>query len=147
MRYELTTEQYNGPLDKLLELIEEKKLEISRVSMAEVTADFLEYLETLKTQTEESEYPHILADFLVVASKLLLIKSKTLLPSLELSSEEEIDLRDFEARLKLYQELKHTQTYIKKDWNPIPFMFAREFLTSSEPIFYPPNLISPQMLY
>ncbi|MCL4437529.1 hypothetical protein M1513_00625 [Patescibacteria group bacterium] len=39
--YELRTEKFNGPLEKLLELIEERKLEIAEISLAEITGDFL----------------------------------------------------------------------------------------------------------
>ena len=42
--YELKLEQFSGPIEKLLELIEEKKLEITELSLAEVTADFLQYI-------------------------------------------------------------------------------------------------------
>ena len=99
MPYELSLEYYKGPLDKLLELVEEKKLEITQISLAEVTADFLNYLKTL----DESRANHsLIADFLVVASKLVLIKSKMLLPSLPLDEEEESDIRNLEERLKLF---------------------------------------------
>jgi len=146
MEHNINLEYYNGPLDKLLELIENKKLEITEVSLADVTADFLEYLGTLRVSSSEEDYPSMLADFLLVASKLLLIKSKALLPSLELSEEEETDLHAFETRLKLYQELKKTQNYIRNGWSPLPSMFAREFLMSSEMIFYPPSKISTELM-
>ena len=45
--YELTTEKFSGPMQKLLELIEEKKLEITEFSLAEITADFLEYVKKM----------------------------------------------------------------------------------------------------
>lgn len=147
VEHNLNLENFNGPLDKLLELIETKKLEITKVSLASVTADFLEYLETLKKESSEEEYPSTLADFLLIASRLLLIKSKALLPSLELTEEEEMDIKDLEERLKLYQELKKTQEYIKQKWDPVPSMFAREFLTSHEVIFYPPSNISSNLMH
>ena len=84
MNYELKTEQFSGPIEKLWELIEEKKLEITELNLAEVTADFLNYLKTI-----EKVEPKLLADFVVIASRLLLIKSKALLPNLELTVEEE----------------------------------------------------------
>jgi len=147
VEHSLNLENFNGPLDKLLELIETKKLEITKVSLASVTADFLEYLEELKKESSEEEYPSTLADFLLVASRLLLIKSKALLPSLELTEEEEMDIKDLEERLKLYQELKKTQEHIKQKWSPAPSMFAREFLTSHDVIFYPPSDISSNMMH
>ena len=54
MTYELALNGYKGPLDKLLELVEEKKLEITQISLAEVTADFLKYLKKLAASEEAS---------------------------------------------------------------------------------------------
>ncbi len=137
MEYELKLEQYQGPLRKLLELVEEKKLEITLISLAQVTAGFLEYVGKLKTQGEIA--PRILSDFLSVASKLVLIKSKILLPFLELDKEEEDDIKNLELQLKIYQELKNAQKLVKDIWSNKPRIFSREFLASSEPFFYPPK--------
>ena len=136
MQYELNLDKYKGPLEKLLELIEEKKLEITTVNLAEVTGGFFEYLRKLEAANANHS---LVADFLVVASKLLLIKSKTLLPSLELTEEEETDIKSLEERLKLYQELKKTREYIKEGWHMEPMVYSRAFLSGAEPIFYPPK--------
>ena len=116
MSYELKFDYYEGPLDKLLNLVEEKKLEITAVNLAEVTADFIKYVETLEAEGARGT----IADFLIVASKLILIKSKVLLPGLELSEEEESDVRSLEFRLKLYKELKLAQARIKSGWSVPP---------------------------
>jgi len=137
--YELKLETYKGPLEKLLELIEEKKMEVTSVNIAEVTGDFLQYIEKLGADEKTREY---IADFLVVASKLILIKSKVLLPSLPLTEEEESDISNFEARLRLYQELKHAQPHIKEGWKEYPQMMHREFLMTMGPLFYPPKRIT-----
>ncbi|MFH0712834.1 MAG: segregation/condensation protein A [Candidatus Jorgensenbacteria bacterium] len=142
--YELSLEKYRGPLDKLLELVLEKKLEISEVSLAEVTADFLGYLGKLE---EERVNPTVITDFLVVASKLVLIKSKNLLPSLDLNQEEEEDIRLFEVRLKIYAEFKNAQKLIKENWNDYPRMAAREFLSTTSASFYPPQKVAGKDLY
>lgn len=151
--FELRLEYFQGPLDKLLGLIEEKKLEVSQVSLASVTNDFLNYLDQFKIALTEGQVdedsplfdapPELLADFLVVASRLLLIKSKSLLPSLELSAEEEGEIKDLEKRLALYREFKKTQEHIKDLWSEMPQMYTREFLTSTEPLFYPPSELKP----
>ena len=108
MLYELKLETYQGPLDKLLELVEGKKLEITKISLADVTADFLNFLKKLES---EGANHSLIADFLVVASKLILIKSKVLLPALTLSEEEESDIHDLEARLKIYAELSRQKRF------------------------------------
>src|SRR5262245_8487868 len=95
MDYALRLQQYEGPLEKLLELIEERKLDVNEISLAEVTDDFLKYLEQLPAVA-----PALLADFLTIGSRLVLIKSKSLLPELPLSAEEESDIKDLERRLE-----------------------------------------------
>lgn len=150
MDYELISGTYQGPIDKLLELIEEKKLEITQISLAEVTADFLRSIESLRARFEKEHdiaHEQLLADFLSVASKLLLIKSKALLPALILTEEEEADTKDLEVRLKLYQEFKAAERHIKSGWNEFPNMGAREFLATSEPLFYPPKGNLPSELH
>ncbi|MDD5431235.1 MAG: segregation/condensation protein A [Candidatus Pacebacteria bacterium] len=139
MSYEYKNDKFSGPLDKLLELIEEKKLEITAFSLAEVTADFLSYLKNL---AEETKHPSVIADFVVVASRLLLIKSKTLLPSLELSKEEEGDIKDLETRLKIYKEYKNASVQIKQKWDENKQLFSRQFLQSMPTAFCPPPDLS-----
>jgi segregation and condensation protein A len=117
--YELKTATYSGPLEKLLELIEERKLPIEEVSLAAVTDDFLKYLETLKFGEGEGNRRadlRVLADFIVVASRLIFIKSKSLLPDLTLSGEEEADIKDLEVRLKLYRALRPAMKLLAASW-------------------------------
>ncbi len=125
MAYELKTEYYQGPIETLLELIEKKQLPITQISLAQVTGDFLDYLQKLEKTGID---PYLLADFLVVASKLILIKSKEILPFLSLTEEEEEELIRFEWGLKVYQELKKTHGFIKEKWQELPQMFNREFM-------------------
>ncbi len=134
--YELSFEYYKGPLEKLLELIEEKKLEVTTVSLAEVTGGFFDYLGKLE---EAGAGNFVIADFLSVASKLLLIKSKFVLPSLVLSEEEEEDIQGLEKRLKVYQEFKQAKVYIKEMWRANEVMMTREFLKGMAQSFYPPK--------
>lgn len=120
--YELKTGEFEGPLDKLLGLIEERQLEITKINLAEVTADFISFIKTL-----EKTHPKFLADFIAVASKLILIKSHTLLPTLELSKEEEEDMKELEERLRLYKEFKLAEKNIKSMWAK-KISYGREYL-------------------
>lgn len=133
MSYEIKTHAYNGPLDKLLELIEGKKLEITLVNLGQVTGDFLEYIKTVETGL----HPRILSDFIVVASRLMLIKSKALLPDLELTEEEERDIHDLEERLKIYKEFKAAGLLLKKSFGSSPKSFSRPLMLGVVSIFYP----------
>lgn len=100
--------QFSGPLDLLLGLIQDQKMEISEISMSHVTEQFLRYLEKLE-ETDALE----LADFLVVAAKLLFAKSRHLLSSIEPDEEEGPPL---EEQLKLYRLFVETSKKIDKLW-------------------------------
>ncbi|HYE22685.1 MAG TPA: segregation/condensation protein A, partial [Verrucomicrobiae bacterium] len=73
MSVKVKIEQFEGPLDLLLQLIEEQQMDITSVSLAKVTEQFLDYVKNLQVKN-----PMGLADFLVIAAKLLVIKSKAL---------------------------------------------------------------------
>ena len=73
--YRVALPVFEGPLDLLLHLIERQELDITQVSLAQVTNQYLEYMGQLREHD-----PDDLTDFLVVAAKLLLIKSRALLP-------------------------------------------------------------------
>ncbi len=137
--YELSFEYYQGPIEKLLELIEDQKLEVTIVSLAEVTGGFFDYLEKIEKQGVGNS---LVADFLSVASKLLLIKSKSVLPSLELSEEEEADIKNLELRLKVYREFKQAKLYLKDVWKPTEVMGTREYLKGVAEVFYPPKSVT-----
>jgi segregation and condensation protein A len=102
---------FEGPLDLLLHLIEERELDITKVSLAAVTDQYLDYM----NQVEELN-PDRLADFLIVAAKLLLIKSRTLLPqpSDEIDEEEEEDVGDeLVRRLIEYRKFKNAAAELR----------------------------------
>jgi segregation and condensation protein A len=73
--YQVRLPVFEGPLDLLLHLIEREKMDISTVSIAQITDQFIAYVKTL-----EEVQPHTLADFLVMAARLVYIKSRLLLP-------------------------------------------------------------------
>lgn len=101
--YQVQLPVFEGPLDLLLHLIEEQELDITKVSLAQVTQDYLDYLGSAETID-----PDHLADFLVVAAKLIYIKSTVLLPQpVSLEDEEEEDVGDDLVRqLRLYKQFK-----------------------------------------
>jgi len=134
--YNLKLNNFEGPLDLLLQLIDSADLDITEVALSEVADQFMGYLE----QVEERR-PEILADFLVIASKLLLIKSKALLPSLEIEGDEEgIDL---EQQLKMYKDFFEAAKKVEQILLAKNFMFSREKLAVDvDVIFNPPKKIS-----
>jgi len=122
-QYDLSLKVFSGPLDKLLELVEAKKLDINNISLAEVTNDFLAYLKTL----EKIETP-FLADFISVASRLILIKSKSLLPDFVLTPEEEHDIKDLEERLNVYRAFRPALRSMGKLWAAGSWQISRPYL-------------------
>lgn len=94
------TAVFEGPLDLLLELIEKRKLMINDVSLAAVTDEYIEKISGQDMPVGET------AEFVALAATLLLIKSRSLLPTLELSPDESRDIKELEYRLAVYQIIK-----------------------------------------
>jgi len=111
--------QFEGPLDALLRMIEARKLSISEVNLAEVCDAYIGYVERLP-QMPLAET----AQFLVVASTLLLIKSRSLLPMLELSEEERESVDDLERRLARLAMVKKAARVLSKSWGEAPLALA-----------------------
>lgn len=140
MPYKIKLEQFEGPLDLLLQLIEQEEMDITQVSLAHVTEQYLQYLNTTADISTEE-----LADFLVVAAKLLLIKSRTLLPQLEWEEEEGTDL---EHQLKIYREFYEASKLLHKMILKKRWLFARErMLVRIERVFNPPKSLTADKLH
>ncbi len=105
---QVKVEQFEGPLDLLLQLIEQQQLDVSTVALASVTEQFLAYVKNLQEKN-----PINLADFLIIAAKLLVIKSKSLLPNLDLGIEEEESAFDLTAQLLQYKKYKEAAKYLR----------------------------------
>lgn len=106
--YTVKTEVFEGPLDLLLELVTQRKLFVNDISLSQVTDDFIRYID------EHEEFPiGESAEFIVVASTLMLIKSRSLLPMIRLTDEEEESIHDLENRLALYARIKELALGLK----------------------------------
>jgi len=129
--YEVQTEVFQGPLDLLLYLIEKRKLHICDISLSKITDDYIEYLKKIEGSSIKNSI-----DFVLTASILMLIKSKSLLPTLDLTLEEEQSIDDLEKRLKEYQEIKRLSCYIKESFGK-KNIFFRQANVNIKPIFSP----------
>ena len=106
--YTVKTAVFEGPLDLLLDLVTKRKLFVNDVSLSQVTDDFIHYLE------EHEEFPiGESAEFIVVASTLMLIKSRSLLPMIQLTDEDEESIHDLENRLAIYARVKELAAGLK----------------------------------
>ncbi len=106
--YHIKTEQFEGPLELLLDLVEKRKLFINEISLARVADDYISHLKQFEKLPVD-----FVSNFLIVASTLILIKSKSLLPTLSLTTEETQDIHELENRLKEYQRIRELSVYVK----------------------------------
>jgi len=109
--YQVALPVFEGPLDLLLHLIEREELDITEVSLAQITNQYLEYLAQLSERD-----PDNLADFVVIAAKLLLIKSRVLLPQppASLKPEEEDVGDDLIRQLMEYKRFKEAAQWLRQ---------------------------------
>ncbi len=133
---QIKIEQFEGPLGLLLKIIEKEELDITEISLANIADQYVEYI-----KTTDKINPDEMADFLVLAAKLLFIKSKALLPFLFAEEEEEIE--ELEEHLKMYKEFLEASKKIEKIIGNKKFMFAREFnrkaMLTNANVFSPPK--------
>lgn len=104
--YIIKTEQFEGPLDVLLSCIEKRKLLINHVALSTVTEEFISFIDSLESEGES--FLRRKTSFITIASILILIKAKSLLPILDLNPEEQIDVADLEKRLKMLDLMRKT---------------------------------------
>ena len=138
--YNVKTINFEGPFGVLLNLIEERKLFINEISLAQVTEDYLKYLNSL-----EKTHPDEIASFVVVAATLILIKSKSLLPNLNLTSEEEGDIKNLEDRLKLYELYIQLSGNVKNIFGE-KIIFAPEERRRENLVFLPDDQITKESM-
>jgi segregation and condensation protein A len=108
---QLQLDLYNGPLDLLLSLIEQHRLDITAISLAQVADQYMQAVAQL-----ESPDPDAIAEFLVIGAKLLVIKTRALLPKppAELASADDEDVGDQLARqLAEYQRFKRAAAQLR----------------------------------
>ena len=146
--YTIKTAGFEGPFGLLLDLIEKRKLFINDVSLATVTEDYLEYMNKLGGLSPAREggaqaglSPQEISNFILVASTLILIKSKSLLPNLNLTSEEEGDIRSLEEQLRLYELFTKLSLHIKSNFGK-KIIFAPQEQKNQVLVFLPDNQIT-----
>lgn len=99
MTYTIRTEKFEGPLELLLELIERAELPITDVALAQVTDGYVQYLQSHQGEID----PRGVVDFLVVASRLLLLKSREILPLFHFEKDEDETGPTLAEQLLLYK--------------------------------------------
>ena len=106
--YSISVPVFSGPLDLLLRLIEREELDITQVSLTQVTDQYLKQMTELRERRVEG-----LADFLVLAARLLLIKSQALLPKPPEIGITEIDPgEELAKQLRMYKKFKDMSEWL-----------------------------------
>jgi segregation and condensation protein A len=127
--------QFEGPLDLLLDLVEKRRLHISDVTLSQVADNFINYVKSF------DEFPmKDSADFILVASTLLLIKSKSLLPGLSLTEEEQESIEELERRLESYKTYKEAAQVLSKIFGK--FLYFPKEKRWQKSVFYPTSEIT-----
>jgi segregation and condensation protein A len=106
--FQIKTDKFEGPLDLLLQLIEKRKFFINDISLAKIANDYIEAVEAHPGFSMADT-----ANFIFIASTLVLIKSRSLLPALSLTNEEEGDIENLKRRLELYARMKEISVHIE----------------------------------
>lgn len=102
-QYTIKMENFEGPLDLLCHLIDKNKMDICDIKICEITDQYLAYLNEMQQMNLD-----VTSEFIVMASRLIYLKSKSLLPSVVEEDEEEIDLVQMLIEYKKYKEFTFT---------------------------------------
>ncbi len=127
-KIQIKLENFEGPLDLLCHLIDKNKMNIYDINLNMLTDQYIEYINQMEKQKLE-----IGSEFLVMASTLLLIKSKGLLPKSDNNEEEEITEEELIRRIVEYKKYKEITTKLKELYNT----YSNRFYRTTEDIELP----------
>lgn len=132
--YQVRLEKFEGPMELLLDLIEKEQLAITELSLAKIADGYLEYIRNNGNINLEH-----LAEFLVVASRLILIKSRALLPVFTVTEEEEQEIEDLTHQLEEYKKFKEAAAKLSELVSFNKIAYSRSGFPDVMPVFYPPS--------
>lgn len=139
-KFSIKTDAFEGPLELLLELVEKRKLLINDISLAAVTDEYMQHVSVMQELSLTNT-----SQFVALAATLLLIKSKSLLPVLELTQEEEEGIESLETRLKLYKIYRDAANTLAERFG-VNMSHDRQFARDTNPIFVTDNYTSEEAL-
>lgn len=126
-KYSIKIDNFEGPLDLLCYLIDKNKMDIYDVKLSEITNQYIEYLNAMEKMNLE-----IASEFLVMASTLLYLKSKNLLPKQD-NDEEEITEEELIRRITEYKKFKEISQVLKENY----LIYSNRFYKNQEVIKLP----------
>lgn len=107
--FSIKTPSYEGPFEVVLDLIEARKLLVNELALASITDEFIQHVKAQTTFPVEET-----ANFIQIAATLLLIKSKSLIPDLTLTEEEQHDVDDLKRRLETYERMREASRELSR---------------------------------
>lgn len=122
---------FEGPLEVLLELVEKRKLFVNDISLASVTDDFITYIR------DRGMYPDMVSSFLHTASTLILIKARSLLPTLELTPDEENSIVELKERVALLALIQERSVVLTKQFRKT--IYSGHYIHKKEVQYTPPS--------
>ncbi len=141
MEFTLKLERFEGPYTKLLDLIVERKLSITEISLVNVADDYINYIKSIDTKDHAD-----ISQFILVASTLILMKAKSLLPGLVYTEEEEKQVHDLEHKLEIYKILTEVSSLVRLIFGK-KILYERGRITYKGGfIFVPDNRVTKEML-
>ena len=126
-KYAIKIENFEGPLDLLCHLIEKNKMDIYDINLNEITDQYIQYLNAMEKMNLE-----IASEFVVMASTLLYLKSKNLLPKQE-EEEEELTEEELIRRIIEYKKYKEISKVLKQNYD----INGNRYYKNQEPIKLP----------
>lgn len=126
-KYSIKIDNFEGPLDLLCYLIDKNKMNIYDVNLAEITDQYIEYINAMEKMNLE-----IASEFIVMASTLLYLKSKNLLPKQE-EETEEITEEELIRRIIEYKKFKEISKVLKENYK----IYSNRFYKGQEEIKLP----------
>lgn len=132
--------EFNGPMDLLLNLVEKEKIDVENLDLSKITNKFIEEVENMKNHSTKD-----LTDFIYLASTLLYIKSKKLLPKNDFAQEDTVDEEIIKQRLIEYKKFKE----ISKQLSTLEEISSKHFRKMKEDLTFfqseTENLIVPDI--
>lgn len=129
--FSIKTASYEGPFEVVLDLIEARKLLVNELALASITDEYIQHVRAQETFPVEET-----ANFIQIAATLLLIKSKSLIPDLTLTEEEQHDVNDLQLRLAAYERVREAARELSKVFGKAVMLPAGE---KKPEIFFAPS--------
>ena len=131
-KYAIKLENFEGPLDLLCHLIDKNKMDIYDINLTQITDQYLEYINKMEEMKLE-----VSSEFIIMASTLIYLKSKGLLPAVSDDQEEELTQEQLIQRIIEYKKYKEITSKLRENYE----LFSKRYYKIAETIELPKQKI------